>query len=99
MPTKTITSSCRPALKRPPLYKVMLFNDDITSFQCVIDILVNHFNKSEDEAYELTFKVHLEGIAIAGTYSKDIAETKVALAKNEIKSSGFPLIIDSFESL
>jgi len=77
----------------------MLFNDDITSFQYVIDILTNYFNKSEDEAYELAFKVHLKGIAIVGTYSKDIAKTKVALAKNEIKSSGFPLVIDSFQSL
>jgi len=65
----------------------------------IFSLLTNYFNKSEDEAYELAFKVHLEGIAIVGTYPRDIAETKVALAKNEIKSSEFPLVIDSIQSL
>ena len=98
MTIETILSPSKPALKRPPLYKVMIFDDDISTFQCVIDLLVNYFNTNEDEAYEITFKVHLEGIAVAGIYPKDVAETKLGLARKELKASGDPLRIELYES-
>ena len=91
MTTATITAPCKPALKRPALYNVIFIDDDITTFQCVIDILVNYFNKSEDEAYELAMQVHLTGAAIVGIYPKDVAETKVSLAKTELKDTVYPL--------
>ena len=91
MTTATIEAPCKPDLKRPALYNVIFIDDDTTTFQCVIDILGSYFNKSEDEAYELTMQVHLTGAAIVGIYPKDVAETKISLAKNEIKDTGYPL--------
>ena len=91
MTTATIVAPCKPALKRPALYNVIFIDDDITTFQCVIDILVSYFNKSEDEAYELAMQVHLTGAAIVGIYPKDVAETKISLAKTELKDAGYPL--------
>ena len=98
MTTKTIAAPSKPTLKRPPLYKVIIFDDDITKFQTVMDIAVTYFNKSEDEAYEVAFRVDNRGEDIAGIYPKDIAETKVALAKKELNLLSFPLRIESFES-
>ena len=93
MTTAIIEAPCKPELKRPALYNVIFIDDDITTFQCVIDILVGYFNKSEDEAYDLTMEVHLIGVAIVGIYPKDVAETKISLAKNEIKNTDYPLRI------
>ena len=98
MTTKTITAPSKPLLKRPPLYKVIFFDDDISTFQCVIDILVNYFNTSEDDAFRFACKINVEGIASAGVYSKDVAETKLGLANAELKSNGYPLRIELFES-
>lgn len=91
MTTETTVVPCKSAIKRPALYNVIFIDDDISTFQCVIDILVGYFNKSEDEAYELTMQVHLTGAAIVGIYPKDVAETKISLAKTELKNTGYPL--------
>ena len=98
MSTEAIVAPSKPALKRPPLYKVMIFDDDVSTFQCVIDLMVNYFNTSEDDAYRFAYKINIEGNATAGTYPKDIAETKVKLAKDELISNGYPLRIELFES-
>ena len=88
----------KPVLKRPPLYKVMIFDDDVSTFQCVIDLMVSYFNCSEDDAFRFACKINVEGIATAAVYSKDVAETKLALAKKELKANGYPLHIELFES-
>lgn len=62
----------------PPLYKVILLNDDYTPMDFVIDILQRFFNKTEDDAQQIMLKVHIEGRGICGLYPKDIAATKVA---------------------
>ena len=64
----------------------------------MIDILVNYFNKSEDEAYDLTLDVHFTGSCVAGIYSKDIAETKISLADAELKNTHYPLKIQLSQS-
>ena len=97
MSTKLISAPCKPILKRPPLYKVVIFNDDVSTYQCVIDILINYFNTSDDDAFRFAVKVDVEGSATAGTYPKDIADTKIALANSDLKTTGYPLKIESFE--
>ena len=99
MTTNLMTAPCKPQLNLPARYKVILFDDDISTFQCVMDILVSYFNKSEDAAYELAFKVHIEGNATAGIYPKDIAESKISLANSELKTNGFPLHIELTKSI
>jgi len=99
MTNKTLIAPSKPLFKQPSKYKVIFIDDDITTFSSVMDILVSYFNKNEDEAYELTFKVHVEGSAIAGIYPKDIAETKISLANTELKTNAVPLQIRLTKSI
>jgi len=76
----------------PKMYKVILHNDDYSTFEFVIEVLMEVFNKNENEAINLTLKVDREGYAIIGTYPKEIAETKVSLVKEMAKENNFPLL-------
>jgi len=98
MTAKTIVAPYKPTLKCPPLYKIIFFDDDISTFQCVIDLMVNYFNTNEDDAFRFACKINVEGIATTGSYSKDVAKTKISLAKNKLKTSGSPLRIELFEA-
>lgn len=98
MSIENITAPCKPQLKRPALFKVIFLDDDVSTFNCVIDILVNYFNKSEDDAYELTMQVHITGSCVTGIYPKDIAETKISLANAELKNTPYPLNIQLVQS-
>jgi ATP-dependent Clp protease adaptor protein ClpS len=79
-------------LMKPKMYKVILHNDDYSTFDFVIDVLTTVFQKSKDEAVELTFKVDQEGFAVVGIYPYDIAQTKVSMVKWMAKDAGFPLL-------
>lgn len=77
-------------LKKPRKYKVIMHNDDYTSMDFVIKVLVELFNKQIPEATQIMYNVHLEGSGVAGIYSYDIACTKIAQAEDIAKSEGFP---------
>jgi len=79
-------------LMKPKMYKVILHNDDYSTFDFVIQVLMEIFNKTKDEAVELTFRVDQEGLAVVGIYPKDIAETKVSLVKIAAKENKYPLM-------
>lgn len=64
-------------LKPPPMYKVMLLNDDFTPMEFVVIVLQRFFSKSREQATQIMFKVHNEGAGICGIYPRDVAETKV----------------------
>ena len=81
----------RTKLKEPPLYKVLLHNDDYTSMEFVVLILEKIFNKSTPEATRIMLNVHQQGIGIAGVYHKDIAETKVAIVQDLAQKNEYPL--------
>jgi ATP-dependent Clp protease adaptor protein ClpS len=81
----------RPQLKEPPQYRVILHNDDYTTMEFVIEVLTTFFHKSEAAAYEVMLKVHQEGQGVAGVYSYEIAETKVAQVEEAARQRGFPL--------
>ncbi|NPA55967.1 MAG: ATP-dependent Clp protease adaptor ClpS [Epsilonproteobacteria bacterium] len=76
----------------PKMYKVLLHNDDYSTFDFVIKILMEIFNKSQEEAQSLTIEVDKEGYAVVGIYPKEIAETKVLLVTQSAKQAGFPLL-------
>ena len=78
-------------LDKPKRYKVILLNDDYSTFDFVVDILMSIFKKSKDEAIALTMKIDQEGSAVVGVYSHEIAETKVMLVKQKARNKGFPL--------
>lgn len=86
--TRTRTST-----RQPPRYRVLLHNDDFTTMEFVIDILVRFFNQTETEATRIMLQVHMEGVGVAGTYPRDQAETKVAQVTAEAESAGFPLLV------
>lgn len=64
-------------LKAPPLFKVVLLNDDYTPMDFVVVVLQQFFSKTREQATEVMLKVHNEGVGLCGVYPRDIAETKV----------------------
>ena len=78
-------------VQEPPLYKALLHNDDYTSMEFVVSILENIFHKSQQEATRIMLNVHEKGIGIAGIYTKEICETKIALVHELARKNEFPL--------
>lgn len=85
-------------LKKPPLYKVILHNDDFTTMEFVIYVLKNIFNHSEATAFSIMMKVHNEGIGIAGIYTYEIAEMKCEKVKQLAEINEYPLLCSVEES-
>ncbi len=81
----------RPKLKKPPLYKVILLNDDFTPMEFVIHLLEKIFKKSGSDAETITWNIHEQGRGVCGTFSYEVAETKVQQANEVSRSSGHPL--------
>ena len=77
--------------KRPPMFKVILLNDDYTSMEFVVMILETVFNKSRPEAVEVMLAVHTAGRGVAGIYTRELAETKIAHVEALAQMDGFPL--------
>ena len=77
-------------VKKPNLYKVMMHNDDYTTMEFVLSVLISIFNKEVAESNKIMMDVHERGIGIAGIYPYDIAATKVKKAMNLAKEEGFP---------
>lgn len=81
----------RPELNQPKMYRVILLNDDYTSMEFVVHVLQTIFNKSFVEAEAVMLDVHKKGAGTAGIYTKEIAETKIALVHHLAKQNEFPL--------
>ena len=79
-------------LKRPVLYKVLLHNDDYTTMEFVVWILESIFNMPEDQAFQVMLNVHVKGIGVAGVYTYEIAEMKVAKTTALAREHEFPLL-------
>jgi ATP-dependent Clp protease adaptor protein ClpS len=79
-------------LDEPAKYNVLLHNDDYTTMDFVIDILMNIFHKGLIEAEEIMLNIHNSGKAVCGTYTYDIAQTKVYQVKQLSRKNGFPLL-------
>jgi ATP-dependent Clp protease adaptor protein ClpS len=67
----------RPALQKPPLYKVLLLNDDYTPMEFVVIVLEQFFRKNREEATRIMLNVHQRGSGVCGVYTREVAETKV----------------------
>ncbi|MDQ7084780.1 MAG: ATP-dependent Clp protease adaptor ClpS [Sulfurovum sp.] len=80
------------ALEEPRMFKVLLHNDDYTSMEFVVGILINVFHKSQLESEQVMFQIHEAGKAICGVYTLEIAQTKVQQVKTQAKKSEFPLL-------
>lgn len=82
----------KPELKRPPMYKVMLMNDDYTPMEFVIEILQLFFNMNREKATQIMLAVHTNGKAACGIFTRDIAETKSAQVNQYAQECQHPLI-------
>jgi ATP-dependent Clp protease adaptor protein ClpS len=78
-------------VQEPPLYQVLLHNDDYTTMEFVIEILMAVFNRSMEDATRIMLNVHRNGMGICGVYPYEIAETKVEIVEVLARSSDFPL--------
>ncbi|EYF05320.1 ATP-dependent Clp protease adapter ClpS [Chondromyces apiculatus] len=76
---------------KPRRYQVILHNDDYTTMDFVVFVLVKFFNRTETEATHIMLSVHHRGHGVAGVYTKDVAETKVARVTDHAKQHGMPL--------
>ena len=87
----SLTLQEKPKLKKPPLYKVIMLNDDYTPMEFVIEVLEKFFGKRQDEATQIMLHVHQKGIGVCGVYTYEIAETKAVQVTNYARKYEHPL--------
>lgn len=78
--------------KRPPMYKVLLINDDYTPMEFVVHILQRFFRMNLDRAVQLMLAIHKQGKGVCGVFTREIAETKVTTVNNYSRSKKHPLM-------
>ncbi|MEM8817118.1 MAG: ATP-dependent Clp protease adapter ClpS [Pseudomonadota bacterium] len=88
----------KPKLKEPPLYRVVLINDDYTPMEFVVEILQSVFGMERTQATQVMLEVHTKGKGVCGVYNFDIAETKVAQVMGIAKQHQHPLLCTMEES-
>lgn len=86
-----LASDVQEELTEPPMFRVLLHNDDYTTMEFVVEILRKVFHKTMDEATQIMFHVHKKGLGVCGTYTQEVAETKVELVHHLARKNGFPL--------
>lgn len=82
----------KPKLKRPPLYKVMLLNDDYTPMEFVVQVLESFFRMDREKATRIMLHVHTRGVGVCGVFTREIAETKVAQVNDYSRANQHPLL-------
>jgi ATP-dependent Clp protease adaptor protein ClpS len=85
-------SQARPKLRRPPLFKVLLLNDDYTPMEFVVQVLETFFAMTREKATQIMLHVHTRGVGVCGVYTRDIAETKVVQVNDFSRSHQHPLM-------
>ena len=81
----------RPQTRQPPMYKVLMHNDDYTTMEFVVEALVEVFRKSPTEANRIMLHIHFKGIGTCGVYPYEVAETKVSKVHALAGARGYPL--------
>lgn len=88
----TAVAEQRPKLKRPPLYSVVLLNDDYTPMEFVVQLLETFFTMTREQATQVMLHVHTRGKGVCGVFSREIAETKVAQVNDFARENQHPLL-------
>lgn len=89
-----LLEEAKPKLKRPPLYKVVILNDDYTPMEFVVEILESFFSMSREKATQIMLAIHTQGKGVAGIFPRDIAETKSHLVNLYARENEHPLLSD-----
>lgn len=90
--TGLAVEEAKPRVKRPPLYRVVMHNDDYTPMDFVVDVLQRFFSLPRDRAVQVMLTVHTRGKAVAGTYNVQIAETKTSQVNEYARAHQHPLL-------
>ena len=85
-------ATAKPELQKPPMYKVIMLNDDFTPMEFVIHVLDLFFNMDQEKAAQIMLTVHTKGAAVCGVYPKDTAETKAEYVIEYAKENQHPLM-------
>ncbi len=88
----------KPKLKQPPLFKVVMLNDDFTPMDFVVHVLEKFFRMDRGKATQVMLKVHTQGRAVCGVYTAQIAETKVSLVNDYARKHQHPLLCSMEEA-
>jgi ATP-dependent Clp protease adaptor protein ClpS len=83
----------RKKIQQPPLFQVLLHNDDFTTMEFVVDVLKAVFHHGELQAMRIMLHVHHNGVGVAGTYPREIAETKAEKAMSMARAAEYPLLV------
>ncbi|MFL0799570.1 MAG: ATP-dependent Clp protease adapter ClpS [Agarilytica sp.] len=84
----------KPKLKRPPMYQVVLLNDDYTPMEFVVDVLERFFGMDREKATRVMLAVHTQGKGVCGVFSRDVAETKAAQVNQYSRQNEHPLMCE-----
>lgn len=85
----------RTTAQTPRRYRVLLHNDDYTSMEFVVAVLINSFAKTRAQAMTVMLQVHHKGVGVAGVYSRDEAETKADTVMKQARAEGMPLLLST----
>ena len=85
-------ATIEPKLKKPPLYRVVIFNDDYTPMEFVVYVLQTFFGIDRDKATQIMLAIHTHGKGVCGIFTKEVAETKSAQVNNFARENEHPLI-------
>ena len=83
----------RPKTRKPSLYRVLLHNDDFTTMEFVVEVLIRHFDHTPTGAAAIMLQVHHLGVGVAGTYTRDEAETRIERVTTDAETAGYPLLL------
>ena len=86
-----LVEKSKPALKKPPLYKVLLHNDDYTPMEFVVVLLMRFFNLNQEKSESIMMHIHTKGVGVCGVFPREIAETKVHLVMDFASKHQHPL--------
>ena len=89
---EVVATESEEKLKQPPLYRVLLHNDDFTTMEFVVYVLQTIFQKSEAEAVRIMLRVHTEGLGVAGVYTFEVAEMKREIVMSLARAHEYPLL-------
>jgi len=93
-----VVERAKPKLAKPPLFKVVLVNDDYTPMEFVVEVLQVFFNLDWEQAHVIMLHVHQKGKGVCGLFTRDIAETKVALVNQYSREGKHPLMCEMEEA-
>ena len=90
--TSVAVATVKPKLKKPPLYRIIIFNDDYTPMEFVVYVLQTFFGIDRDKATQIMLAIHTHGKGVCGIFTKEVAETKSAQVNNFARENEHPLI-------